>query len=351
MSHEKRAVWGPTPQPTGPYETGIGEGMPTNFYGAQRRIFISYRRSDSQPWTGRLADDLREYFGSDRIYRDLDSSRSAQDYVRQIEEALESSRVVIVVLGPQWLDSRYQDGRRRLNDSEDLVRLELERALASGIAVVPVVVGNATVPGLSDLPPSLRTLSRLQAQRLSDEDWSYDFGRLLETLESHGVVPSADATESTAFDFEQAITNTRRYERTLQASRRRAFDALLGALELLRYPRVEEDPQSAQVKFTVWGRIITAKVIDVRPGQSKVVVEFDAVRTGVAATGWLAAAAVTGGAGLLGLVGLAGLRGQQRRFAVGFLENVQRVLEGRGIGEDSALLPGVNAWRNRSREV
>jgi len=325
--------------------------MPTNSSGGQRKIFISYRRSDSQPWTGRLADDLREYFGSERIYRDLDSSRSAQDYVRQIEEGLTASRVVIAVLGPQWLDSRYQDGRRRLDDPEDLVRLELERSLASGIAVVPVVVGNATVPRLSDLPASLGTLSRLQAQRLSDEDWAYDFGRLLETLESHGVVPSADATESAGFDVEQAISSVRRYERTLQASRRRAYDALVGALELLRYPRVDEDPQSAHVKFTVWSRIITAKVIDVGPGRSKVVVEFDAVRTSVAAASWLGVAAMTGGAGLLGLAGLAGLRGQQRRFAVGFLDNVQRVLEGRGIVEDSALLPGVNAWRNRSREV
>jgi hypothetical protein len=135
--------------------------------------------------------------------------------------------------------------------------------------VVPVVVGNAMMPRLGDLPTSLRTLSRLQAQRLSDEDWAYDFGRLLETLESHGVVPSADTTESAGFDVEQAISSVRRYERTLQASRRRSYDALVGALELLRYPRVEEDPQSAQVQFTVWKRIVTAKVIDVGPGKDQ----------------------------------------------------------------------------------
>jgi hypothetical protein len=102
--------------------------------------------------------------------------------------------------------------------------------------VVPVVVGNAMMPRLGDLPTSLRTLSRLQAQRLSDEDWAYDFGRLLETLESHGVVPSADTTESAGFDVEQAISSVRRYERTLQASRRRSYDALVGALELLSLP-------------------------------------------------------------------------------------------------------------------
>jgi hypothetical protein len=197
----------------------------------------------------------------------------------------------------------------------------------------------------------LLTLSRLQAQRLSDEDWAYDFGRLLETLEQHGVVPSGTETESASWDFEEATSKVLRYERTLEASRRRAYDALLGALELLRYARLDEDAQSAQVKFQVWGRAITAKVVDVGPGRSKVVVEFPATKTALAAGGWIGLGLMTGGAGLFGLAGLAGLRAQQRRFAVGFLANVQMVLEGRGIGEDSALLPGVNAWRNRSREV
>jgi hypothetical protein len=41
----------------------------------------------------------------------------------------------------------------------------------------------------------------------------------------------------------------------------------------------------------------------------------------------------------------------QRRFAVGFFDNVEGVLEGRGVGEDSSLLPGIHAWRNRKREV
>jgi hypothetical protein len=301
-----------------------------------------------------LADDLRDYFGPGRIYRDLDSSRSAQDYIQQIEEALEKSLVVIAVLGPHWSDSRSQDGRRRLDDPEDLVRLEIERSLSSGIAVVPALVGNANVPPKNELPATLRTLARLQAQKLDDEDWEYDFGRLLETLESHGVVPSVDATESDSLDTRQLFTTVRRYERTLQASRRRLYDALLGTLELLRYKRLEESPQAAQIKFETASRTVTAKVIDVGPGRSKVVIEFTSINTPVLAAGSLVgglALAIMTGVGAVVLAGWPAVRAWERRFAVGFLDNVQRVLEGRGIGEDSSSLPGVNEWRNRSREV
>ena len=49
------------------------------------------------------------------------------------------------------------------------------------------------------------------------------------------------------------------------------------------------------------------------------------------------------------MVGGVALRALERRFAVGFLDNVQRVLDGRGIGPDSALPPGLEKWREQSR--
>lgn len=312
-------------------------------------IFISYRRSDSGPWTGRLADDLRAYFGADRIYRDCDSNRSAQDYVQQIGEALGSSRVVIAVLGNQWLDAVDGTGRRRLEDPNDLVRLELESALASGIALVPVVVAGAVMPREGQLPAGVQSLARLHAVRLADEDWHYDFGRLLETLERHGVVPSYDVRTGDEIDFKRSISTTRKYERTVQASRRRALDAVIGAVELLKYPQIDLSHEAAQITFTAIGRQVTTAVVDAGAGRSTVVVSFASTKTGLLAAG--AAVAVMAMANpLLGL-GWPALRAWERRFAKGFLDNVQRVLEGRDLGENSALPPGLEAWRNRKREV
>ncbi|WP_158761845.1 toll/interleukin-1 receptor domain-containing protein [Streptomyces sp. NRRL S-146] len=313
----------------------------------RRAIFISYRRSDSAPWTGRLAADLRRYFGKERVYLDIDSNLPARDYVVELERALHASRAVIAVLGPDWLSSSNDQGQRRLDESADLVRVELETALRLGKALIPVLVGGAGMPPGHELPPSLETLSRLQAVRLADSDWPYDFGRLLETLEGHGVLPASEA--DTAYPGEPTLLTTRRYERRLQASRRRAFDALTGAVELLRYPIIEVRPEAAMVTFNARrGGAVSAEVVDADPGHSTVVLKLPSVKTGAVAGISVGLAILTNG---VSLAAVPALLAWQRRFAVGFFDNVEGVLEGRGVGEDSSLLPGVHAWRNRRREV
>lgn len=321
----------------------------------RRGIFISYRRTDSQPYAGRLADDLREYFPADHVYRDVDSNRAGTDYTLAVDEALADSRVVLAMVGPQWLTASGTDGAARLSDPADLVRIELERALASGIAIMPVMVGGATMPRSEALPESLQSFTRLQAYRLRDEDWRYDFGRLLEELEHFGVVPSGDP--GPAADDRQTLIQTAtklvRFERTLKATRRRAYDAVLGTVELLRYPRTAADPERAQIRFTASKRTVTAKIVDAIPGHATVLLEFTSVSWKGAGGGMLAGLVLGPVALLAAAGGYGGLRALDKRFAVGFLDNVQRVLEGRPIGEDSAEIPGVAQWReaHRSRRV
>src|SRR5262249_18186950 len=122
------------------------------------------------------------------------SNRTAADYRRLVDEALAVSRVVIVVIGPSWL-VKGPDGQTRLAAADDLVRIEVERALAAGIAVIPVFVGGGTMPSPTELPQSLEAFSRIQGQRLSDEEWAFDLNRLIETLDKHGVLP--DVVERT----------------------------------------------------------------------------------------------------------------------------------------------------------
>jgi hypothetical protein len=40
-------------------------------------------------------------------------------------------------------------------------------------------------------------------------------------------------------DVEDAVTTTKRFERTLTAARRRALDAVGSTVEVLRYPKVD----------------------------------------------------------------------------------------------------------------
>jgi len=155
-------------------------------------IFLSYRRDDSASATGRLADALEAHFGDERVFRDHEIA-AGENFVEAIRRSVESSTVVLAIVGRRWLDVRDGDGRRRLDDPADFVRLEIELALAAGVAVVPVLVEGATMPAATDLPPSLAGFSRCQAVELSDTRWRYDLDRLIETLHSRFAIDSAPA--------------------------------------------------------------------------------------------------------------------------------------------------------------
>jgi len=188
----------------------------------------------------------------------------------------------------------------------------------------------------------------VHACRLRDSDWHFDLGRLFEVLEANGVVPRPGSGDGVSMDVKASVMTKKRYGRTLPGTRRRVLSAVVGAVELLRYPTVDRDEEGAKVTFTMQRRQMVAKVIDVGPATSKVVVEFETPRGTAAAAGALALVPVTAG---FSLAGWAALRAYERRTAVGFLDNVQRVLEGRGVEEDKSLLPGVHRLRTRSREV
>ena len=59
------------------------------------RIFLCYRREDSQDATGRLHDKLLETYGSDRLFMDIDTVPIGVDFVDHIHEQMESCAVVV----------------------------------------------------------------------------------------------------------------------------------------------------------------------------------------------------------------------------------------------------------------
>jgi hypothetical protein len=161
-------------------------------------IFLSYRRRDSQSATGRLADDLEAHFGDDRVFRDHEIG-AGDDFVAAIRRSVESSTVVLAVVGPRWLAMTDDQGRRRLDDPDDFVRLEIELALAARVAVVPVLVEGATMPAAAELPPSIAAFARCQAVELSDKRWRFDVDTLIESLQARfGIDAARDAAPAVA---------------------------------------------------------------------------------------------------------------------------------------------------------
>ncbi|MDX6690937.1 MAG: hypothetical protein QOG15_2394 [Solirubrobacteraceae bacterium] len=138
------------------------------------RVFINYRRSDSAGWARQLHGDLGRHFASERIFRDV-AIEPGVDFVDHIERVMDACEVCIVVIGPRWLSATNPDGRRRLDDPTDLVRLEIERALQRpDVEVIPVLVDGAAMPAERDLPLGLQPLARRNACGLTDARWDYD---------------------------------------------------------------------------------------------------------------------------------------------------------------------------------
>lgn len=153
-------------------------------------IFLSYRRQDSSSATGRLADRLEQHFGPGRVFRDYDSIVAGADFADAIRRAIGVSTVVLAVVGPDWLDIRDGEGRRRLDDAGDFVRLEIEAALAAEVPVVPVLVEGARMPDAESLPGSLRAFARCQAVELAESRWRDDVDRLIRQLQARFAIES-----------------------------------------------------------------------------------------------------------------------------------------------------------------
>jgi sugar lactone lactonase YvrE len=152
--------------------------------GSGTRIFISYRRGDTSGYAGRLSDDLRDHVGVAGVFRDIDTIDAGADFGEAITEAVASCHALVAIIGREWLTSQDKNGRRRLDDPEDFVRLEIAAALERGIVVMPVLVENTQMPAVADLPAQLAPLARRNAIDVSDSRWNYDVSRLLERIES-----------------------------------------------------------------------------------------------------------------------------------------------------------------------
>jgi len=145
------------------------------------QLFLSYRRDDSAGFAGRLAEALEAALGANSVFRDVEDIHPGDDFVQAIERALRTVDVVLVMIGPDWLQADAS-GPRRLDDPADFVRLEVQSALKSGKPVIPVLVGGAQMPSDRDVPEPVRPLLRRQAVSLSDAGWKSDVARLVEMI-------------------------------------------------------------------------------------------------------------------------------------------------------------------------
>jgi WD40 repeat protein len=166
------------------------------------RIFISYRRDETAAWALMVNERLAARFGADKIFMDTKSIEPGDPFVEVIKNKAGGCEVLIVVIGRAWLTCTDDHGRRRLDNPDDVVRLEVKTGLDRGIRVIPVLVNGAQPPKPDDVPVDLSALSQRNALELTAAGHQQDLGRLVDVVAKairfHDVSPPpADAPKTT----------------------------------------------------------------------------------------------------------------------------------------------------------
>ncbi len=148
-------------------------------------IFISYRRTDAAAWAGRISDDLEAKLPGVQVVFDVVSIMPGQDFVEEIRRSVRDADVILAVIGATWLETKGADGKRRIDDPLDFVRLELEIALNEDDAVViPVLIDGAQMPREIDLPEPLRRLSHRNAVQVTHANFKRDVEFLRQSIQT-----------------------------------------------------------------------------------------------------------------------------------------------------------------------
>jgi len=175
-------------------------GLPAMSGPTAGRVFISYRREESSGLAGRLYDRLAARFGDDQVFMDVDTIALGVDFAEVITQAVSTCEVLLAVIGPRWLTATDEDGQRRLDDADDIVRLEIAAALERDIRVIPILVESAAMPRRRDLPDELAKLARRNALILRHESFRFDADRLLDAIESilrgKAALPASGPTQA-----------------------------------------------------------------------------------------------------------------------------------------------------------
>jgi hypothetical protein len=147
------------------------------------KIFISYRRQDTAASALGICQYLENEFGRKNVFLDIDM-RAGAKFPAVLEQRLAECKVMLVLIGPEWLNSLDEQGHRRLESADDWVRLEIAHALRRNITVVPVRVNGADLPARAALPEDIRGLLDHQAVSVTNSGFRHEMSGLARDIRS-----------------------------------------------------------------------------------------------------------------------------------------------------------------------
>src|SRR5262245_11927044 len=149
---------------------------------AVAKVFICYRRDDSAGHAGRVHDRLEREFGRDLLFMDVDAIPLGADFTKILREEVAKCDVLLAVIGPNWLNVRDEQGNRRLDETDDFVRIEIATALQRDSPVIPIVLDCASNPKAEQLPNDLEELTHRNGLDVRHASFHSDVDKLIRGL-------------------------------------------------------------------------------------------------------------------------------------------------------------------------
>ena len=139
----------------------------------------------------RIFEVLKDKYGADSVFRDVDSIRAGRDFRTVLKQYLYQTDVLLAIIGKSWVDIKDPSGQRRLDRNDDYLRQEIRTALEREIPVIPLLVDGAKMPSSQDLPSDLEKLAYCQAINIrANRDFEPDMDLLMRTLVDELHIPA-----------------------------------------------------------------------------------------------------------------------------------------------------------------
>ncbi len=205
------------------------------------KVFINYRREDTEAYARLLYDRLARSYGAEGVYLDVVDMTPGLRWLEQVKARSTSPGAFLVLIGPRWMSSMTDRAHARFEKpAEDIVKREIEFALSRGssVQVIPVLLGGAQVPSGESLPRSIRTLVSLQAVELRHAQFEQDVERLIGALD--GIRKPPEAARDEPVDAEPAGATPEPPVAAIAAPPPGSTGSLSGPLSEARAPAPDE---------------------------------------------------------------------------------------------------------------
>jgi hypothetical protein len=136
---------------------------------AVAEIFVNYRKVDSRYGAAVVHQSLVRRFGARHVFIDHQSMNPGVRYPDGLRAGIAHARILLVLIGPNWLaDDPLVPGKRLVDREDEWVRREIREALANHLEIIPVLLGGASLPAPGTLPKDIEELTMRQRAWVDD---------------------------------------------------------------------------------------------------------------------------------------------------------------------------------------